>query len=184
MEIEKVLKKTGYTAVITSVILGMIGFIMFIYSKTTLKLITYAIAGLLILVGFIKIIGYIVDKNKKEYFNYDLINGTINAVIGIVLLTHPGILENLLGIILGIWIIYTGLTRLGISLKLKELKSKMWILMLILSIIILAMGIYIIMAPNLIIATLGMIIFIYSIMDLIEGITFLINVRKFEKMGE
>lgn len=39
MEIEKVLKKTGYTSIITSIILGILGFIMFIYSKTTLKII-------------------------------------------------------------------------------------------------------------------------------------------------
>ena len=45
------------------------------------------------------------------------------------------------------------------------------------------MGIYIIIAPDLIIATLGSIILMYSIMDLIEGITFLINVKRFEKMG-
>ncbi len=184
MEIEKVLKKTGYTSIITSIILGVLGFVMFIYSKTTLKIITYAIAGILIFVGFIKVIGYIIDKNKKEYFNYDLIYGIINAVIGIVLITHPGILEGLLGITMGIWIIYTGLTRFGLSLKLKEYKTKIWILMLIISIIIIGMGIYIIIAPDLIIATLGSIIFMYSIMDLIEGITFIINVKRFEKMGE
>lgn len=184
MEIEKVLKKTGYTSVITSIVLGILGFIMFIYSKTTLKIITYAIAGLLIFVGFTKVIGYIIDKNKKEYFNYDLIYGVVNAVIGIILITHPGILEGILGITIGIWIIYTGLTRLGLSLKLKEFKTKTWIPMLILSIVILAMGIYIIIAPDLIIATLGSIIFMYSILDLMEGITFLINVKRFEKMGE
>lgn len=184
MEIEKVLKKTGYTSIITSIILGILGLVMFIYSKTTLKIITYAIAGILILVGLIKIIGYIIDKNKKEYFNYDLIYGIINTVIGIVLITHPGILEGLLGITIGVWIIYTGLTRFGLSLKLKDYKTKTWIPMLILSVIILAMGIYIIVAPDLIIATLGSIILMYSIMDLIEGITFLINVKRFEKMGK
>lgn len=54
--------------------------------------------------------------------------------------------------------------------------------MLLISIIILAMGIYIIVSPDLIVATLGMIIFIFSIMDLIEGITFVINIKRFEKM--
>ncbi len=184
MEIEKVLKKTGYTSIITSIILGILGFIMFIYSKTTLKIITYAIAGMLIFLGIIKVIGYLRDKNRKEYFNYDLIYGIVNAIIGLVLITHPGILEGLLGITIGIWIIYTGLTRLGLSLRLKEYKTKTWIPMLIISIAILAMGIYIIIAPDLIIATLGSIILMYSIMDLIEGITFLINVKRFEKMGE
>ena len=104
MEIEKVLKKTGYTSIITSIILGILGFIMFIYSKTTLKIITYAIAGMLIFLGIIKVIGYLRDKNRKEYFNYDLIYGIVNAIIGLVLITHPGILEGLLGITIGIWI--------------------------------------------------------------------------------
>ena len=79
---------------------------------------------MLIFLGIIKVIGYLRDKNRKEYFNYDLIYGIVNAIIGLVLITHPGILEGLLGITIGIWIIYTGLTRLGLSLRLKEYKTK------------------------------------------------------------
>lgn len=65
MEIEKVFKKTGYMSIITSIVLGILGFVMFIYSKATLKIITYAIAGILIFLGILKVIGYLADKEMN-----------------------------------------------------------------------------------------------------------------------
>ncbi|MGN1329861.1 MAG: DUF308 domain-containing protein [Clostridia bacterium] len=184
MEIEKVFKKTGYTSIITSILLGILGLIMFLYADTTLKIITYILGGTLILVGIIKVIGYFSDKGSYDFFNYELIYGIINIIIGIVLITHTGILEGLLGIVLGIWIIYSCLMRFGLSLKLKSYKRKSWIPTLILSILMGIVGIYIIVSPDIIIATLGLIVLVYSIMDLIEGITFIVSVKKFEKMEE
>ena len=39
MEIGKVLKKTGYTSIITSIILGVLGLVMFLYAEATMKVI-------------------------------------------------------------------------------------------------------------------------------------------------
>lgn len=184
MEIEKVFKKTGYTSIITSILLGILGLIMFLYAETTLKIITYILGTTLILAGIIKTIGYFSDKGSYDFFNYELIYGIINIIIGIVLMTHTGILEGVLGIVLGIWILYSSLMRFGLSLKLKSYKSKSWLAMLIISILMGIMGIYIMASPDVIIATLGIIILVYSIMDLIEGITFIINVKRFENLKE
>ena len=51
MEIGKVLKKTGYTSIITSIILGVLGLVMFLYSEATMKVIACVLGVILIITG-------------------------------------------------------------------------------------------------------------------------------------
>ena len=165
MDIEKVLKKTGYTSIITSLVLGILGLVMFMYSEATLK-----------------IIAYVLEKGSYDLFNYELVYGIISILFGLVVATHTETLESLIGIILGVWIIYSSLMRFGLSLKLKAFEAKSWIAMLIVAVLMMICGIYIMFTPDIIIATLGLIILAYSIMDIIEGIAFIVNVNKLKKL--
>ena len=72
--------------------------------------------------------------------------------------------------------------RFGLSLKLKAFEAKSWIAMLIVAVLMMICGIYIMFTPDIIIATLGLIILAYSIMDIIEGIAFIVNVNKLKKL--
>lgn len=181
MEIEKVLKKTGYTSIITSIILGVLGLVMFLYAEATIKVIACILGAILIITGIIKIIGYFTEKGSYDLFNYQLVYGIISILFGLVMITTET-LGNFLGIVLGIWIIYSSLMRFGLSLKLKAFESSSWVPMLIIAILMMICGIYIIFTPGIIIATLGLIILVYSIMDIIEGIAFIVNVNKLEKL--
>ena len=182
MDIEKVLKKTRYTSIITSLVLGILGLVMFMYSEATLKIIAYVLGAILMLTGIIKIIGYFTEKGSYDLFNYELVYGIISILFGLVVATHTETLESLIGIILGVWIIYSSLMRFGLSLKLKAFEAKSWIAMLIVAVLMMICGIYIMFTPDIIIATLGLIILAYSIMDIIEGIAFIVNVNKLKKL--
>ncbi len=183
MEIGKVLKKTGYTSIITSIVLGVLGLVMFLYAEATLKIIACVLGAILIITGIVKIVGYFTEKGSYDLFNYQLVYGIISILFGLVMITHTETLGNFLGIVLGIWIIYSSLMRFGLSLKLKAFESSSWIPMLIIAILMMICGIYIIFTPDIIIATLGLIILVYSIMDIIEGFAFIINVNKLEKLN-
>ena len=56
MEIGKVLKKTGYTSIITSIVLGVLGLVMFLYAEATLKIIACLLGAILIITGIVKIV--------------------------------------------------------------------------------------------------------------------------------
>ena len=73
--------------------------------------------------------------------------------------------------------------RLGLSLKIQKLNSdkKIWIVGLIISLIILFCGIYIMVNPGTIIVTIGIIMISYAIMDIIEEVIFIKNVKEIEK---
>ena len=180
MDLKKIIKKAGYTSIVTSTILAVIGVIMFLYSETTMKIIAYILGGLLILTGIVKIIEYITQKGEYDLFNYDLIYGILSIVLGIVIIRNTGTLQGLLGIIVGVWIIYNSLTRFDLSIKLKAYKVSTWWIMIVIAVLMMLCGIYIIFVPDIIIASLGGILFIYSIMDIIESIAFISNIKKIE----
>lgn len=77
-----------------------------------------------------------------------------------------------------IWIIYSSIIRINLSLKLKNIDSKIWIYSLIIALIMLICGIFTICNSSAIIVTIGIIILVYSILDIIESIIFLNNVKK------
>ena len=58
MDIEKVLKKTGYTSIITSLVLGVLGLVMFMYSEATLKIIAYVLGSIFFFIN--------VNRNYKN----------------------------------------------------------------------------------------------------------------------
>lgn len=182
MEMGKILKKTGYTSIVTSIILGALGLVMFLYAESTLKVIACILGTILIITGVVKIIGYFTEKGSYDLFNYELVYGIISVLFGLVMLINTESLGNFLGIVLGIWIIYSSLMRFGLSLKLKVYESSSWIPMLVIAILMMICGIYIIFTPDIIIATMGIIILVYSVMDIIEGIAFIVNVNKLEKL--
>lgn len=115
MEIGKILKKTGYTSIVTSIILGALGLVMFLYAESTLKVIACILGTILIITGAVKIIGYFTEKGSYDLFNYELVYGIISILFGLVMLINTESLGNFLGIALGIWIIYSSLMRFGLS---------------------------------------------------------------------
>ena len=88
-------------------------------------------------------------------------------------------IETILRILIGIWIIYSGAMRLGLSFKLQKIDSdnKIWVAVLLIALAILLCGLYIIATPGIIVMTIGVIMVVYAIMDIVEEIIFMKNVK-------
>ena len=78
---------------------------------------------------------------------------------------------------IGIWIIYSGFTRFTLSYRLKNVNEKLWMIVLVLAVLMVIGGLYVTFYPGALIVTLGVIILIYAIMDLIESFIFMKNVK-------
>ena len=79
---------------------------------------------------------------------------------------------------IGAWIIYSGLLRLSLSIKLHRVEVNIWSLSLILSILMIIGGLYMLLESGALILTIGVIMVIYSISDLVESIIFVKNVNE------
>lgn len=176
--LEKILKKSGYISILTSIIFLIIGGVLIWKPDETVKATIYILGAIFMILGACKIANYILAKGKYNLYNYDMIYGIIAIIIGVVTIAYSNTIGTIFRIIIGIWIVYSAMIRIGTSFKLKNIKVKAWTYSLILAIIMLICGLYIIMNQGAIIVTIGIGIVIYSIIDIIEGIIFMKNVKE------
>lgn len=174
---DKFLKKAGWTSILTAVVFAIIGLIMIYYPESTIMFISTIIGIFFIVVGIIKIINYFIARGNSTLFSNDIAWGLIAIILGLVTMVYSGTIESILRIMIGIWIIYSGFTRFNLSFRLKNINSKLWAFVLILSIIMVVGGVYVTFYPGALIVTLGVIILIYSIIDLVEGFIFMRNMN-------
>ena len=132
---EKFLKKAGWTSIITSLVLAFIGLVMIYNPQTTMQFISTVLGIFFIVLGVIKLINYFVMKGNSSLFNNDIALGIISILIGLVVIVYSSTIENIFRIMIGIWIIYSGFTRLTLSFKLKNVNEKIWAFVLLLSIL-------------------------------------------------
>ena len=172
------LKKNGWTNILLCAVFAIIGIFMIINPTSATKLISYILGGILIVVGAIKIINYFVAKGNADFYNNDLLYGIIAIIVGLITIFYSSLIESVFRIVIGIWIIYSGLLRLSLSLKLYSAKINIWSASLILSIIMIFGGIYMICNNGALISVIGVIMVLYSIIDLIESTIFVKYVDK------
>ena len=173
---EDFLKKTGWTSLITSVVTAITGIIIVCNPMVTMKLIAYTLGAMFILFGIVKVVSYFVNKGTYDFYNYEFIFGAMAIIMGIITIVFSGTIGTIFRIIIGIWILYSGLIRLGLVSKLKKLELNEWKYALIIAIAILICGIYVLAKAETIGIAIGVAVIIYSVMDIIEGIIFLKNV--------
>lgn len=175
--IEKIFKKTGWASILTSVVFAILGLILAFYPGTTLKVISCILGIIFIVIGIFKLVNYFLAKGKYDFYNYDLIFGLIAVVIGIVTIIFKDTIESIFRIIIGIWIIYSSLIRMSASFKLKTMKIDAWMYSLILALLMLACGIFITFKSGSIVIAIGVVMIVYSIIDIIEDVIFMKNVK-------
>ena len=174
---DKFLKKAGWTSVITSIIFGIIGLIMIYNPDTTMQFISTILGIFFIVIGVIKVINYFISKGNSTFFTNDIAWGLIAVIIGLVTIVYSSTIESIFRIMIGIWIIYSGFTRFTLSFRLKGVNDKVWALVLVLAVLMVIGGLYVTFYPGALILTLGVIILIYAIMDLIESFIFMKNMK-------
>ncbi len=172
------LKKSGWTDILVSLVFAVVAIFMITKSDAVVKIISYVLGGIFIVMGAVKIIDYFASKGKSDLYNYDSIYGIIAIIIGLVTIFCSSLIESMFRIVIAIWIIYSGLVRLSLSLKLHTAKIKVWSVSLILSIIMIIGGIYMLFQSGALVLTIGIIMLVYSIIDLIESAIFIKYVDK------
>ena len=92
-----------------------------------------------------------------------------------------GIILSVFRIIVGIWITYSGVMNLQTVIAWKDLKSRLWLATAIGACILIIAGIYVLANSGAILQTIGTIIIIYGVIDIIERIIFIKKIDNYLK---
>ena len=174
------------TSIIFSSLLILIGMFLLIKPETTLHAISYFMGVALIIWGLVPIIQFFSNKETMQYLEFSFIIGVFALIFGIIIMIKPNIIGSIIPLLIGIWMVINGVTKLYYSLTLNKLSSAT--VSIILSIIILICGLVLIFNPfkGAIILTkiIGISVIIYSILDLVECYTLKKTMKEFTNVSK
>lgn len=162
--------KSNYSnimSLISSILFFILGAIMFSKPEAIILFISYVIGGIIIIIGTFNCIkNYLDIKKDNSISSKEMILGIILIIIGLVFIFLADVIETIVRFIIGGWILFTGINRLINTLQLTK-KDNKFISQLIISILLVGIGMYTILKSNLAFKTIGIVIIIYSIIEII-----------------
>ncbi len=176
--LKDLLKKSGWMSIAESLVFAILGIILIWQKDAIMSMIAYILGAVFILLGIIKVVNYLQTKSKSDLYNYELVYGIMAVIIGIVIMVYSSTISKIFGIIIGIWIVYSSVVRASSAIKLKQIKSNIWIYSLVIAAIMLVCGLVVIFNTGVIPWTIGAIMITYAILDIIENVIFINNVKK------
>ena len=168
-----IMKKFFRSAILTSIVLVILGILLVAFSDETIIAISYFIGGVLVLIGVVGIIDYIRKVNiyKSEL---DLIYAIVTIILGVLIITNPKSIATIINYILGVIIIINSASKFNYSLQLKSASNNIWKTTMIVSILTAICGVLLIFNPfksaSAIVTIIGIIIIVYGVLDIISTI--------------
>ena len=167
---EKLLKKSGWADIIIALLFILFGIMLIVSPEVITAMISIILGVICILIGVLKVGDYLA-KGKND--NYLLAIGIVAILTGIIVMFCGDVIFSIFRILIAVWIIYSGIMNLQTAIVWKDYKSKLWIITLVLSIIIVIAGIYMLVNQGAVLQMIGGIIVVYGIVDIIENVIFI-----------
>ena len=164
------LKKSGWTDIIVSLLFIIFGIMLIARPEAIMSVISILLGLIFLVMGVLKIIDYF-EKGKKD--NYLISIAVVMILIGLIIMFCADIILSVFRILIGIWIIYSGIMNLQTAIVWKDYKSRLWLVTLLLAILTIIIGIYVLINTGAILQAVGISILVYGIVDIIENFIFI-----------
>ncbi len=182
------MKKFFKSSLISSVGLAILGILLIFQSELTIVSISYIIGAILIGIGALAIFKYIKGINDNMKTELDIVYGIVCAVLGVIVIGNPHGIASIIPFVIGLIIIISSATKLQYSIELKRNNNDLWKSTMIISIITIVCGILLIFNPFqgavFITKVVGLLILLYSILDIISTVTIRNTVKQIHEAIE
>ena len=177
--IEDTLTETKALYLFICLVEFVLGVFLMFFSEITSQILTIVLGAVLAGVGVFNIISYLM--NTSSSFRQGILSGVISTALGIAFIAQAETIVNVTSIILGVFVIFEGLTCCKRSILMKKLDFDKWFIPLIIALLASVFGFLILIFPDFfedaITIIVGILLAIESILG-IWSIIFLISLRK------
>lgn len=177
---EKLMKNFFRSSMVTSLVLIILGILLYFESEATIVTISYIIGGILLALGVMAIVRFIRNTNNVSKNDLDIVYGVVTIILGVLVISNPHAIGSIIPIILGIGIIVSSATKLQYAFELKANQNNLWKTTMVISLISTLCGVVLLFNPfkGAVILTkiIGVFIIIYAILDIISTTTINKNV--------
>lgn len=173
---EKFLIRTNWTDIVISIVFAILGVLFITKPTIMISTISIILGGILLIIGILKLIDYFTSRDKEDYL---LTISLISVILGVIVFFSSNIVGDVFRIILGIWIIVSGLRNFQTTLVWKDLKSTFWTTTLVCSLLMIIAGIIVLISNTLAFRIVGIIILIYAVLDIISRTIFIKKITNY-----
>lgn len=178
-------KRIFWASIASTLVMLLFGILLFIFPETVIKSVAIAMGVIFIMIGVIPIINYFRFRATGFTTTFSFLLGIFCIVAGLILLMNENILGTIIPILTGVWMIINSINRISISMDLRDDKISFWVITFIYAILTLVAGVLLILDPvnggKLVTKTIGIIICVYSTLDVIDLILIRIKAKKVVK---
>ena len=175
---EKFLKRSSWTDIVISIIFIIFGVLLIATPEETKGAISIILGILFIAMGVLKLIEYYTSETKDDLM---LTVALVAVIFGVVILFASDAVLTFFRVILGVWIIVTGVMDLQTILIWKQVRSPYWTVALLLAIFMILSGIIILVNQGIVLTVLGGLIIAYGILDIIDRLIFMKKINDYMK---
>ena len=169
---EKFLKRSSWTDIVISIIFIIFGVLLIAKPEETKGAISIILGILFIAMGVLKLIEYYTSETKDDLM--------LTVALVAVIFASDAVL-TFFRVILGVWIIVTGVMDLQTILIWKQVRSPYWTVALLLAIFMILSGIIILVNQGIVLTVLGGLIIAYGILDIIDRLIFMKKINDYMK---
>ncbi len=175
-------KRIFWMSMISTIAILSFGVLLFIFPDTVIKTVAIIMGVAFLIIGIIPIINYFRFRSRGFATTFSFMMGMLCIIAGLVLLMNENILNTIIPIITGLWMVINGINRISISMDLRDDKISFWAITLVYAIITLVAGVLLVLDPvnggKLVTKTIGIIICIYAVIDVIDLILIKIKAKQ------
>lgn len=143
----KLLKQLKWDTLLMGALYILLGIVALVIPETMERLLGFLIGVVLIIAGAVSMISYLLRDAHQNYYHNDFLHGLLGILLGIVVLYKVDIIISLVPFLLGTLVLVSGLSKLQDVIDLKRLEYGNWILMLVLAVINIMLGLILIFNP-------------------------------------
>lgn len=151
-------------SLVNPIIFLIIGILLLSNPGNVVEFISYIFGGVFLALGIGK---FIIDKRRNDSTTGDSFYSITMVVLGLIFIFFSGTIEFIIRLAIGAWIIINGLNTIAIGANLMKI-DKNSIVSLIIGFILVIMGIYTVFVSNLMLSAIGLVLIIYSVLEIID----------------
>ena len=162
-------KKKKNITIFPTIVMLFLGIILTFNSKGLLTGIFTFLGVLVLIYGIFKLIRFYQLKNQfKVEEQTFLVSGITSICTGLLVILLSNFITNAISIITGVWLIALGCSKINDALCYKTSYKNRYIISIISAFILFLLGLYTILADNVILVFIGIILIIYAGYSLFE----------------
>ncbi len=170
-----IMSKVFRSSILGSLALVILGILLIFQSEATIISISYIIGGILIAIGVLAILKYIKNSKTQAGSGLDMVYGIVTIILGVLVIKNPEAIASIIPFFVGVIIIISSAKKLQYSIELKNNGNNLWKSTMILAFITTIFGVVLVLNPFkgvvFITKIVGLLITIYSILDIISTLT-------------